>query len=508
MNTASATATLPASDERSGPAGTSAFRATMGCEWRLVRGDVGWWAAVVVLAGCVAYALHNGRVRLDDRARAVVEAGRDEARRLKGLTDLLGKIERGEAKAPEAPYRDPRNAIYVGRGQGAALAYLPDAPLAVAAVGLSDLYPQVLRVAAGSKDGFLFVDEVANPADLLNGTFDLAFVLVYIYPLLILAVAYNVLSGEREQGTLALIAASSAPLTRVLLGKLAVRVGGLVAAATLTLYTGLAVTAPSAFQRGGLAGLAALTLGIGLYGAFWAGLALLVNSLRRDSAFNAAALVMAWVVLLLLAPATINAAAQVLYPAPARSEMVQAVREASIDAERDRDAVEARYREEHRGVGGLAADPRGVGGDDRTRRTLAVALAADARADAVLADQEARVKQQRHLCERLAYLAPPVLFHDAVVELAGNGHSRWDDYLARVGDFHTTWKAFFVDRAERNAGLTAADYAAFPRFPTSAPGASLPSEGVVRIASALSFVGLAAVALFLWAGRRLSRAGG
>ncbi len=81
---------------------------------------------------------------------------------------------------------------------------LPDAPLAIAAVGLSDLYPHAFKVSAGSKDSFLFVDEIANPAHLLSGSFDLAFVIVYLYPLLLLALCYNVLSGEQEQGTLAL----------------------------------------------------------------------------------------------------------------------------------------------------------------------------------------------------------------------------------------------------------------------------------------------------------------
>ena len=36
------------------------------------------------------------------------------------------------------------------------------------------------------------------------GRFDLAFVLIYLYPLLILALTYNLLSAEKEQGTLAL----------------------------------------------------------------------------------------------------------------------------------------------------------------------------------------------------------------------------------------------------------------------------------------------------------------
>jgi len=478
----------------------SALSTAMRCEWRLVRTDPAWWAAVAVLVGCVGYALHNGRARIDERARSVAEAQRDEARRRESLTGQLGRIERGEAKLPDAPFRDPRNAIYVGRGQGAAVAFLPEAPLSVAAVGLSDLYPQVLKVSAGSKDSFLFVDEIANPSHLLSGGFDLAFVAVYVYPLLLLALCYNVLSGEREQGTLALTAASSAPLTAVLGGKLLVRAGGPTAAGVAGLWGLLAVTAPAAFSREGVAMLGVLTLTIVLYGVFWVALALLVNSFRRDSAFNAVALVMAWVLLLLVLPAALNAVAQISYPAPARAEMVLAVRNAAVDAERDRDATEARYREQHPDTGGGAIN------DERTRRTLEVTLAADARADEVLARQEARVREQRRLSDRLAFLAPPALVHDAVAELAGNGHTRWDDYLVRVGAFHKTWQKFFVERAQRGAALRTADYALFPRFEARVAQAAFSPQSGWRVLVAVTWVAVVTVGLLHWAGRRLSRA--
>lgn len=483
----------------------SVLRTSIGCEWRIARSDLGWWAALIALIGCVGYSLEGGRARIAERARSLIEAQRDEDQRLASLTRLLGRIERNEVKPPDAPYRDPRNAIYVGRGQGATVAYLADAPLAIAAIGLSDLYPQVFRVSAGSKDSFLFVDEIANPAHLLGGSFDLAFVVVYVYPLLLLALCYHVLSGEEEQGTLALTVASSAPLARVLFGKVVVRAGGAAAAAIGTIWCYLALASPRVFSGGGLVSLVGLTLTIVLYGAFWTALALLVNSFRRDSAFNAVALVMAWVFLLLVGPAIVNAIAQVLYPAPARSEMVLAVRSAAIDAERDREATEARYRDEH-----VTASDRNTAStertkDERTQHTLDVTLAADVRADAVLAEQEARVRGQRRLADRLALLVPPALIYDTLAELAGNGHTRWDDYVARVGGFHKTWQSFFVERAQRRSALTTADFARFPRFPASDTSAACPGTSGERVIFALAWVGAVTAALFVWSDRRLSR---
>lgn len=332
----------------SGVTTSFALRTAMGCEWRLVRSDLGWLATLAALIFCIVYALLSGSKLTDERARGIEADRADEAQRLSTLTKTLAQIESGAIQPPAEPFRDPRNPIYVGRGQGAATAFLPNAPLAVVASGLSDLYPPAFKVSASSKDSFLFVDEIANPTRLLSGGFDLAFVIVYLYPLLLLALSYNILSGEREQGTLALTAASSASLATVLAGKLIVRTGLVVAVALGSVWLGLIIS--GAFASGGSAGwigLGLLTLAVVVYGAFWITLALWVNSFRRDSAFNAVALTMTWAVLVLAAPAAMNASAQWLYPSPARAEMLQAVREAAIDVERDRAASEALYLAEH-----------------------------------------------------------------------------------------------------------------------------------------------------------------
>lgn len=473
------------------PSNSTILRTVAACEWRLVRGDLGWWGAVLIAVACVAYAGFNGRARVAERARAIEEARKDEAKRIESLTKQLAGIASGKLPLPDAPYRDPRNAIYVGRGQGAAVAYLPDGPLAAAAIGLSDLYPQVLKVSAGSKDTFLFADEIENPAHLLGGGFDLAFVVVYILPLLILATGYDVLSGERERGTLALTASTSAPLPVVLVGKLLVRAGGVTLAAVATSWIVLAPADP-----GGLLAMTLLTAGVLIYAAFWGAVCLLVNSLGRDSAFNAVALVVGWGLLLVVGPASANAIAQALYPAPARSELILAVREAAIDAERDRDAADARYRDEHG-----AAPP----GDRQTLRTLDVTVAADARSDAMLAEQDARILRQRRLAERLAYSLPPCLMHDAIAELSGNGHTRWDGFLARVAAFHARWREFFVARARDGRMLTSADYEAFPRFEADGEEVGASRESLARVATSLGAVATITAVVALAAGSRLSR---
>ena len=50
-------------------------------------------------------------------------------------------------------------------------------------------------------------NELENPVNLMTGAFDIAFVVIFLLPIFILAISYDLLSSERERGTLAMILA-------------------------------------------------------------------------------------------------------------------------------------------------------------------------------------------------------------------------------------------------------------------------------------------------------------
>ena len=79
-----------------------------------------------------------------------------------------------------------------------------DAPSSTAflALGLRDAAPYVLRVRALALQAQLHEGESFNPELALAGRFDFAFVLVYLAPLFLIALLYDLVSGERESGRL------------------------------------------------------------------------------------------------------------------------------------------------------------------------------------------------------------------------------------------------------------------------------------------------------------------
>jgi ABC-2 type transport system permease protein len=347
----------------------------------------------------------------------------------------------------------------MGGGPAAAVAALAPAPLALVATGQSDLLPPAVRVTTNSKDSFLFVDEIDNPANLMSGATDLAFVVVFVYPLVILAMAFNLLAGEREQGTLAVTLASARRPGAALAGKLAARVSAPIIAMLLAVTVGVWVFA--GWARLATPGFAALLVVVLLYGLFWAALAATVDGLGRSSAFNALTLIGAWVTITMVLPAAINSLAAFAHPAPSRIDMVLAARAASTDADRARDASLARYADEHGG-----GKPAG-GSQEMTLRRLATQEAAFQRVEAIIAEHDAQLSRQREMAERLGYLSPAYLTYQAMADIAGAGEARYRAFLDRIRAFHVDWREFFLFRAKAGASLTAEDYAAMPKFTQS-----------------------------------------
>ena len=94
------------------------------------------------------------------------------------------------------------------------LALLPPAPLSALAVGQGDVYPNYIKVTARSLDALVSGDQIEHPLAVSNGQFDAAFVVLFLYPLLIFAVSFDLTATERDRGTLRMVLAQPVTLRR------------------------------------------------------------------------------------------------------------------------------------------------------------------------------------------------------------------------------------------------------------------------------------------------------
>ncbi|MDR7115517.1 DUF3526 domain-containing protein [Caulobacter sp. BE254] len=129
-----------------------------------------------------------------------------------------------------------------------------------------------------------------------------AFVLQTLAPLLVIFLAYGAVAGERERGTLRLMAAQGLAPGQMLMGKLAAH-GGLVGMILAPAAAALSVAALAGWAPPGPALL--LVLVYGLYLAIWAVAAVLVSALARRSRDALIVLVSTWMVLVVLVPRTL-----------------------------------------------------------------------------------------------------------------------------------------------------------------------------------------------------------
>ena len=197
----------------------------------------------------------------------------------------------------------------------------PPSAWANLSIGQRDIFPYYLYVRYWDLSRQLLTAEIANPEKLLTGNFDLAFVLIYIFPLFIIAISYNLISGEREAGTLALLLSNPISERTITLIKIAFRWLFSFSIATLLLVLALFICSikPDATFFTWL-------LTIAFYFAFWFGLIFIVSNLKRSSSFNAFSLLGVWIIFVIILPALINIYLSSAYAAPPRNDLTQAIR--------------------------------------------------------------------------------------------------------------------------------------------------------------------------------------
>ena len=187
-----------------------------------------------------------------------------------------------------------------------------------------------------------------NPLNLLAGRFDLAFVFVFLFPLLILALSYNILSAEKEGGTLQLTMANSAVgLRRYVVGKVLARLSVILVFAVGFSLLGFVLSGVNFADENAIFRLLLWIAAVALYALFWFALAVLVNSFNFSSATNAVVLAGIWVLLVVVVPSLLHVAASAFYPVPSRLEFVAKVREADNQTRSAGEKLLSQYYGDH-----------------------------------------------------------------------------------------------------------------------------------------------------------------
>jgi ABC-2 type transport system permease protein len=171
-------------------------------EWRSLLAEQSIQVIAALMAVLIGWPIYNGATWVRFQEKTLAAAANDQQERLHQLRQNLSDIEAGRVE-PKG-FLDPRSPASIGNATGVPFVVMPPAPLSAFSIGQSDVYPYYFKLGLRSKQTVLNSDEIENPLNLLSGRFDLAFVIVYLFPLLILSLTYNLISEEKENATLAL----------------------------------------------------------------------------------------------------------------------------------------------------------------------------------------------------------------------------------------------------------------------------------------------------------------
>jgi ABC-2 type transport system permease protein len=426
-------------------------------EWLLVRRDRALWISLTLLLVLCAVSLWNGFAWLREQRQAGERAAASEAAEYR---DRKAQVIAWQTSPPRLDpvllnLLDPRTPY--GVGQAGRIAQLPLPALAATCAGQLDLLP--LRQAVSIRTRMRTVadkDGLENPLNLLSGRFDLAFVVVSFLPLVVIAGGYNLISLEREQGTLALLRSQPINPWRVFLTKIVLR--GLVLVGGATLFGVTILVLGGGWREPARLGLwAAITL---TYGALWWSLAFWINTRRYGSTVNAVALVACWLVFVAIVPSALQIAVAALRPAPSRIELLTAIRDRSIDQRRDGKSLAQAWYAEHPELLPVGA----ASGYDMAITGTMTHIEEDRRTLPLERDFERQVLSQQDLVSSLRFLSPAIVAYEALQDVAGTGIYRHRHFREQVQTFRETWLSWFHPRIFQRLALEPADYDAMPVF--------------------------------------------
>ncbi|MBM0104958.1 ABC transporter permease subunit [Steroidobacter sp. S1-65] len=353
---------------------------------------------------------------------------------------------------------------------------LPTGPMAPLSIGQAEAYPFAadIMVTAGSQIFGRLSADIGNPTVRAAGRFDLAFVIVFLLPLVVLAATYDLWSRERERGIDAMVLSQP------------VAVGSLIAVKALA--RGLMVLLPSAAiilvaaawaGARELAGLLALALAVLAYGCFWLAVVVIISLFARRSTEAAIAAGAIWLAVVVMAPALTLAVVDLVAPPPSEMRFATALKARTTEIQERQRLFRAAHPTPVR-----SPAPRIP---DGMRDLYADRVAADRElAPMVEAHQQAK-DARRHLLDRVRFFLPSVAVQDALDRIAGSDADRALAFQQQALEFKAESQRWTQDRLDRDAPLTPAELDEAPRFRFREPGGAF-QAGVLADFAALAIV--------------------
>ncbi|MDG6080180.1 DUF3526 domain-containing protein [Erythrobacter litoralis] len=411
--------------------------------------------ALILLFVLSSAAVLAGIAEIENQRETIARVEAEQVRDLAAVAD-----------ANAGPEGDPGYAAYYAF----MLTQDPPPPLAFAAIGQRDLQPYVLRVRALGLQAQLYDSETYNPELALPGVFDWAFVLIYLLPLVVIALGHDLVTGERETGRLRLLL--SLPGSGLWRRRIGLRYGAVLAALGLPLIVGGIVMAAPA------TGIAVMLLTAALYCAFWFGLAMLIGASLRTSATAAAAMMGCWIVLTLILPTLANAAIARSVPVAKGIDLTLAQREIVHRGwDVPKEQTFERFFVNHSEWRGKEE----FEGRFHWKWYYAMHQVGDEAVAADVAEYRASLSKREDLTRKLGLILPGVGTMTVLHRIADTDILGQLAYQDSIAAYHAGLRQFYYPYLFNDRMFTRGDFAQIPRYETRSGTGSLEIASLIAL---------------------------
>ncbi len=406
---------------------------------------------LLILFGFAAF---NGSKKVEKRKLDIATIKKEVKESDQKMLILLDSIEQGfEVNA--SPWTIPSSPTAVGNYHPR-VAAMPPSFSALIAVGQSDLFTHYVKPTMTGDDFALNFTEISSPVQQLFGSFDLSFVIIYLLPLIIIAFSYNVLSAERESGSLKLLASQPISISMWVLQKMAIRFIW-VSILTVILLTSVFIIFSESVEPGSMLTFIGLTVA---YISFWFALAFVINLRTGNSAKNAITILGLWLVFVLLAPSLINQLGSTLYPMPSRTLMINKMRVVKAEATKKQDEILDNFLRDH--------PEYAINDPNQSRRFYHRYMASQElvkkELEPVVSEFEQQLHKQQAWIGRLKWISPAIIMHQALNQISGTSTKDYENYRGQVVQFAETWRQHLIPFLYNNQSFMSNDYKDLPSF--------------------------------------------
>lgn len=285
-------------------------------------------------------------------------------------------------------------------------------------------------------EGQIYDTELTNPLSLLVGNLDLSFVFIYLFPLLIIALSFNLISEEKETGIWSMIKTSGVSTYKFVGYKILVRWFLVVFLAVFLLF--LAAMVFGAKYDEVFWSILAITVA---YISFWFVLMGVVSFFDKSSNFNATTLVGLWLIICLILPAFGNTWINTTTPIHEAMETTLIQREAYHEKwDMPKSVTMKKFYEEYPEYQKykIPEEEYYIAG-----WYFAMQYVADKEAQPVSKQMEQKLKERQEKAKIFGYFLPTVGVQRLYNEWVGTDLGTHLEYLSSVRAYHKAIREFF-----------------------------------------------------------------